>query len=234
MKAQQYYESVRDRNAKLSRLPRSEMDFAFSTRPGSDNCVIGSRFSRLVVIGHQFRTSVNWHVVLDCDCGNTTVQQVSLLTIGKAKSCGCLKNEKASNRLKKLHSDGLSWKKHGMSKTRLYKIWTGMKDRCHNKNSCDWGRYGGRGIAVCESWRGSFVKFAEWAIENGYKENLTIDREDNDLGYSPENCRWIPSTENSARAHLKHGKYIIRPVDGLVPSELRHGKHLERLKDEGK
>ena len=85
---------------------------------------------------------------------------------------------------------------HGMHKTRLYRIWHGMKNRCLNKNSFDYARYGARGITVCDEWIG-FVPFMLWAEESGYQEHLTIDRTDPNGNYCPENCKWVTVVENA-------------------------------------
>lgn len=94
---------------------------------------------------------------------------------------------------------------HGLSRnpankarhTLLYGIWGNIKYRCHNPKSKDYPHYGGRGICVCEEWRKSYLSFHEWAMQNGYKEGLQIDRIDNDKGYSPDNCRWATPKQNS-------------------------------------
>lgn len=84
---------------------------------------------------------------------------------------------------------------HGDTGTRLHRIWQNMKARCYGKYSREYENYGGRGIVVCDEWRNSYEKFKEWAISNGYDENLTIDRINTDGNYEPSNCRWITNKE---------------------------------------
>lgn len=84
--------------------------------------------------------------------------------------------------------------KHNWKKERLYGIWTNMKTRCHNKISNRYTYYKNKGIEVCEEWKTNYVNFRTWAIENGYSEELSIDRIDGDKGYFPDNCRWATST----------------------------------------
>lgn len=89
--------------------------------------------------------------------------------------------------------------KHGLSNTRLHKIWHSMYCRCYYKSTNQYKNYGGRGIKVCEEWKHiqGFINFYNWAINNGYKETLTLDRIDNNKGYCPSNCRWITPKEQS-------------------------------------
>lgn len=91
------------------------------------------------------------------------------------------------------------------SKTRLYRIWNGMKSRCRNSNSRVYKWYGAKGIYVCDEWLGKdgFLHFKEWALSHGYREDLTIDRIDSALPYTPQNCQWLPSSLNSSKAALE-------------------------------
>lgn len=86
-------------------------------------------------------------------------------------------------------------KTHGGTGTRLYRIWKNMKARCYRKSAREYGNYGGRGISICEEWKDDFLSFRNWALSNGYKESLTIDRIDVNKDYKPSNCRWITNKE---------------------------------------
>lgn len=96
-------------------------------------------------------------------------------------------------------------KSHGKQPARLYRIWSNMKSRCTNPNADNYSFYGGRGIMVCTEWRDDFIPFRDWAIANGYADNLTLDRIDNDGDYCPSNCRWethLRQCNNTRRNHM--------------------------------
>lgn len=156
----------------------------------------GQRFGRLTVIGRaeNRRGRTAWDC--KCDCGKHVVVTAHELRSDKTKSCGCLKVDcgKTVNLT------------HGMSYTRLHRIWDGMKQRCYNKNASRYGIYGKRGIVVCDEWRDSFETFKDWALANGYTDELSIDRIDSNGNYCPENCRWA---DKVTQANNLRGNHLI-------------------------
>lgn len=144
----------------------------------------GQKFGRLVAIKPIRNSGKNVKWFCACDCGNTSSPYAFSLLSGDTKSCGCLGKER---RLK-------AHKKHGMCDSRVYSCWEHMKARCNNKNFKQYKDYGGRGIKVCDEWE-EFEKFYKWAMDNGYDDNLTLDRLDVNGNYCPENCRWVTRKE---------------------------------------
>ena len=92
--------------------------------------------------------------------------------------------------------------KHGLSGTRLYRIWGAMRNRCSSSNNVHFRNYGGRGIDICTEWKNDFIIFRDWSLDHGYKDNLSIDRIDNDKGYSPNNCRFVTTSAQSRNKRL--------------------------------
>ena len=118
-------------------------------------------------------------------------------------------------------------KTHGKSNSKLYKVWAGMKQRCYNPNDNFYYCYGGKGITVCEKWKDNFQNFYEWAICNGYNENLTIDRIDCNKNYCPENCRWVNTIIQSRnrtdrkRYEYKGKKLLLSEISEITGIKLR-------------
>jgi hypothetical protein len=100
--------------------------------------------------------------------------------------------------------------KHGFADTRLERTYRNMKDRCHNPKAQNYRYYGGSGVTVCVAWLDSNVAFYEWAIKNGYRDNLFIDRIDNAKGYGPRNCRWVTRREQEANKRSKGNQHHSR------------------------
>ena len=146
----------------------------------------GQRFGRWTVIeqcGVDHRGEKLYRC--QCDCGNVGVVRSSSLRDGRSSSCGCFANELTSKRSKT----------HGMTNTRLFNIWSGMRSRCYSTTDYHYKWYGARGITMCDEWKNDFQTFYNWAISSGYDDGLSIDRIDNNGNYEPSNCRWTTHAE---------------------------------------
>lgn len=161
----------------------------------NDKKFIGERFGRLTVVSFEKVPTGKyhaWHWTCICDCGQKTkpLRPRSVRT-GEVSSCGCLKKEQNSKNLADKR------RSHGKTNTRLYSIWSRMKGRCNNPDDNAYKNYGGRGISVCDSWNSKFENFYDWAVNNGYREDLTLERIDVNGGYCPKNCCWIPLSDQA-------------------------------------
>lgn len=151
-------------------------------------------FSHINKKGHQM-----WW--FECDCKDHTKKQIvaSFVLTGHTTSCGCRAN------------DGHNNYRHGLCRDRIYRIYHHMIERCYKPSCKEYKNYGERGVKVCDEWRESFLAFNKWAIENGYKDNLTIDRIDVNGNYEPSNCRW---TTQKIQQNNRRNNHIIT-IDGV-------------------
>ncbi len=153
---------------------------------------LGQAFGRLTVIGEAPRSGNHRKLLCCCTCG---VKKEMFLTVLKAgtQSCGCLQRETATT--------------HGQSRAGnpLYGVWTNMKSRCAYPKAKYFPEYGGRGFQVCPEWVASFETFQSWANTHGYVKGLTLDRDNNDQGYSPGNCRWVGRTAQQRNRRSQQG-----------------------------
>lgn len=153
--------------------------------------ITGYRFGRLTVIeraDNDKQGNAQW--LCRCDCGNKKIVRGKALRKGRTSSCGCLLAQSSSQRMTKMLT------KHGYSGSKLYRVYYGMLRRCDNPKEKEYHNYGGRGITVCQEWRENVERFIEWALVNGYRNGLQIDRKDNDGNYEPSNCRFITTIDN--------------------------------------
>lgn len=147
------------------------------------------RFGRLVVIERvenyispKGKSIARW--LCKCDCGNYLKTTTNHLTSGDAKSCGCISKEN----ILKVSKSNIT---HGQTGARIYRIWQNMKTRCYNTKFVNYKYYGAKGIKICDEWLNDFNEFYKWAKNNGYKDNLTLDRINSESDYKPDNCRWV-------------------------------------------
>lgn len=158
----------------------------------------GRRFGRLFVIGKSSKRGHQRLWSCHCDCGTAKDLPTGELTSGGTKSCGCLARETTAARNRT----------HGLSHRPEYVVWCGMKERCMNSQQEAYRNYGGRGVTVCARWLGS-DGFANFLADMGTRPTArhTIERRDNDRGYSPDNCYW--ATRKAQRRNQRRGLRLI-------------------------
>lgn len=202
----------------------------------------GLKYGHLTIEDYDYKER---KFVCRCDCGNEKKVKPTLLFMKKYVCCGlnC-----------KYHQEQYD----GRGNERIYRIWNGMRQRCHNPKSQGYKAYGARGIVVCDEWREDYQAFKSWALENGYADDLTIDRIDSDGNYTPSNCRWAtrqqqrdnsrnPYTLTPRPAEVRGVKYEINgeahtipywcslygKSQSLVRYRIKHGYTLEEALKEG-
>lgn len=155
--------------------------------------ISGQKFGRLTAIryvGQSKGKQTMWEC--KCDCGKTIIAQHQNIKNGHTSSCGCYNSEVTAKRNYT----------HGGGGTRLYRIWKDMLARCYKESHHGYKDYGGKGVYVCDEWKNDFVSFRDWSLNNGYSDELSIDRINSDKEYSPTNCRWatlIEQANNTSR-----------------------------------
>ncbi len=149
-----------------------------------------------------------------CECGNEYSQPKSKFAKKHCVSCGCYKKDKSKE-------NGKHNSTHGMTKTPIHRIWGSMKQRCYNPKDSHYEFYGEKGIEVFEEWKNDFLTFYRWAINNGYVNGLSIERKNNNEGYNPKNCMWIPfefqyhSNGRNYRIYINDKFYNLRQYSVL-------------------
>lgn len=172
----------------------------------------GRRFGRLVAVKMYAKKYKRTKWLCKCDCGVEKLIPLGSLTSGRAKSCGCYRKEVTSAKRKK----------HLQKDERLYGIWLNLRNRCFNPNLKSYKDYGQRGITVCKEWD-DFGNFSTWALNNGYREDLTIDRIDNDGNYEPSNCRWA-TRDIQANNKSDNVRIVIDGVERTIANHARYYK----------
>lgn len=198
--------------------------------------ICGQRFGKLTVIEDSDKRNKEGAVIWNClcDCGNKTSVVGTSLRNGQTSSCGCYFRESLSER----------FTTHKLTDHPLYGVYHGMKQRCYNLNCRSYRNYGARGITVCEEWlleSEGFINFFNWSLSNGYSDGLTIDRMDNNKGYSPENCQWTGYAEQNLNRRNNRRELVFGEITnvkeiskkfGVNPKEIYYrmgNPHLESI-----
>lgn len=162
--------------------------------------ILGGIYGRLTAISGPFRGNSSsrspFEYDFKCSCGAFVRKSAGYIRESPNPSCGCAATD--AKRLNgQIHIHGLKSASAPQIDRRLYDVWRQMVRRCHLPSCKDYRAWGGRGIVVCDEWRESVLVFVAWAKSSGYEPGVTIERQDNDQGYFPWNCVWIPNEEQT-------------------------------------
>ena len=162
---------------------------------GSFIDLTGEKYNKLTVLKRVKNQKKSTMWLCECDCGNKVIVSAGNLKNNHTTSCGCYAKQNSKSRMQNKQNPMY---KHGLYNTRINEIWNAMKKRCYLKSHMAYSSYGGRGITICDEWlnrENGFVNFYNWAMDNGYQDNLSIDRINVDGNYEPNNCRWVTTEE---------------------------------------
>jgi len=153
---------------------------------------IGQKFGQLTVLGSSEPVGRNTGVLVKCDCGIEKAYPLSSVIKGKTVSCGCGRIERGRT---------MNYK-HGQSEHPIFKLWLGITRRCYDSAHSSYENYGAKGVTICDEWKNDFTVFMKWALENGWKEGLHLDKDKLAPGkkgmiYCPEYCSFMTNHENS-------------------------------------
>lgn len=181
----------------------------------------GKRFGHVIVLSqaeprrtHKGRKLIMWNC--KCDCGREFITRGENLKQGHKTDCGKC-NYAHQKRSKATSKHGFLKEDAPKENYRILNIWSNMKDRCDNPNFKFYKDYGGRGITICSEWHDNFETFCKWALNNGYRQGLELDRIDNDGNYEPSNCHWVTHYENCRNRRSTH--WLNTPWGRITTSE---------------
>lgn len=177
--------------------------------------ITGEKYGRLTVIKYVYTKKKRAYWLCRCDCGNETILSTTVLKSGNTKSCGCFQKEQLRKNIRKVIEGNIRYKTE--TEKTLNLKYRSIKRRCYNPECEAYKNYGYRGIKMCDEWLADFKNFYNWAVNNGYKKGLTIDRIDVNGNYEPNNCRWISNLKQ--QNNKRNNRYLIYNGKKMTCSE---------------
>jgi hypothetical protein len=193
---------------------------------------IGQTFGLLTILNYAVDEKCNKRFLVQCSCGSNTKWSLAYsIKTGKTISCGCYRTEVMREVMTEYHKNNPSHRTHGKSGTKIYSVWTNMRERCSNPKHKDYSSYGGRGISVCSEWQESFEAF--YADMGDIPNDCTLDRIQVESHYCKENCKWSTTAEQAS--NKRDSTYVIAKLTGekltLTGWAKRHGKNPRSERD---